>query len=82
MEWKNVEKSYGSNICAFTGKYIIFAIIYDICPDDKNKRYKLKCKLPGIRENLGNFTDIEGAKTKAEEIFEFWLVRAELTRAS
>ena len=82
MEWKNVEKSYGSNIQAFTGKYPIFIVIYDICPDDKNKRYKLKCKLPGIKECVGNFTEVGDAKTRAEEIFKYWLMRAELTRAS
>lgn len=42
------------------------------------KKYKLTCKLPGFKNNIGNFEKPEKAKEKAQEILDRWLDGASL----
>ncbi len=42
------------------------------------KRYKLVCRLPGIKRNLGQYS-VRAAQAKAESILAQWVARAGLT---
>lgn len=74
MEWERFSGQYISGEQAKLGKWTIFQIFYDACTSkDYEEKYKLKCSLPGIKDVIGHFKEVEGAKEKAESVFKYWL---------
>jgi hypothetical protein len=59
------------------GSIELFSVCYDgMRPrgQEENKPYSLTCKLPGIKDRLGHFANIDEAKVYAEKVFTLWLV--------
>lgn len=74
MEWVDDKSMFGSGILGKSGKWVLFNIFYDGCVSrDKEEKYKLKCFLPGIKDNLGHFLKEKEAKEKAEKVLKYWI---------
>jgi len=72
IKWIETEKGFIGRL----GKYKTFIVFYDSSRPigDKNKRaYKMKCRLPGIKDDLGNFISAEEAKKFAERVIDKWM---------
>ena len=79
IKWKAQPQKYANGKDGFVNKYIFFQIVWDGCTakDDPNK-YKLKCFLPGIKANLGNYKSEEEAIAKAKSVLKMWLINTNL----
>jgi len=71
MRWDSIN----GTIKGYQGKWQTFLIYYNgLRPKDSDiPPYKLKCTLPGIKEDLGNFKTERIAKDKAQTIMRYWL---------
>jgi len=76
IEWKQQKNQDGSALNGSIGKYIFFKII----EDPSTNKYKLKCRLTGIKEDLGNFKDETEAKEKVIKLFSFWFMNTNLSK--
>lgn len=83
MTWEIIGKD--DEWVARLGIFKVFSIFWDAvtprsCAFDlgttsreTDKRWKLTCRLPGMKSRLGNFATVEEAKEKAEKVLAFWL---------
>lgn len=74
--WKKETGRFSSGESGFRGKIELFSYFYDASRSKSIAEmppWKLKCNIPGIKADLGNFQDGESCKQKAEAVFEHWL---------
>jgi len=71
--WENEVQRYSHGERGFVGKWVCFYVSWDSSGSgSKDAPYRLICYLPGLKENLGNFSMSE-AKAKAERVLAYWL---------
>lgn len=76
ITWKDSNKDYVNGEYGYVGKINIFHLYYDGCRSKDDPRcYRLKCKLPGIKPDLGGYEEKATAILKAEFALENWLER-------
>ncbi len=73
MRWVEEDKGWWNG---YSGEIKLFYILYH---PDCGKGYMLSCYLPSMPHGLADFYNLEDAKDKAEEVWEEWLEKAELT---
>lgn len=74
MEWKRNTSQYSGGELLFMGKWNVGEIYYDSCRTrDDPLKYAAKCRLPGIKENLGHFETDAEAKVVAEKAVTHWM---------
>lgn len=80
LKWKTVETPYTSRKFGFLGGYGAFTVQWDVMTNKRDAaKYKLRCKLNGIKEDLGNFESEELAMEKAEFVLSLWMDKSGLT---
>ena len=70
--WKDDKAKYSNGEHGFVGKWRVFGVHYDGIVKTE-KREKLTCRLPDIKQDLGNFKTREEAQSKAEDVLKYWL---------
>ena len=83
LKWEDVDTAYVSIYkIAKLGELnrgIIFSIVYDgMSSKEELNRLKLLGNLPGIKRDLGRYSNVIDAMIHAEKIFTYWLNRAHL----
>ena len=73
MEWKIRPQEYSNGKLLYLGKYAVASVDWDACVADKSLRYKVSCRLPGIKDYLGNFATEEEGKSCAEHAVKLWM---------
>jgi|WetSurMetagenome_2_1015567.scaffolds.fasta_scaffold1430860_1 hypothetical protein len=77
IRWEKYDKQYSSGDAGFLGKWKIFTIFWMMMSKtEKDNPYCLNCDLPGIKNNIGHFPDIDSAKEKATKVIDYWLTEA------
>ena len=81
IEWTWDTAPYSNGEYGCLGKYRVFNIYWNAArpQGSTNKNdYKLTCKLPGIKSELGEFETQEKAKAYATRVLQVWLIDAGL----
>lgn len=80
IRWKRKTAAYANGENGYLGKYVVFSLDWDSCRSKGAEilPYILRCSLPGIKPNLGNFSQ-EEAKRWAEEVLGLWVENVGLT---
>lgn len=74
LSWETSTKRYVSGENGKLGKWRCFFVIYDAFTSSKNTmKFNLRCCLPGIKDDLGHFTDSLQAKERAQKIVDYWI---------
>lgn len=80
LKWNTVEMTYTSYKCGNLGEYAAFTIQWDGMSSRRDTaKHKLRCKLNGIKEDLGNFESEGLAMEKAEGVLIMWMNNSGLT---
>ncbi len=73
ITWKTIQFMHSNARWGYVGKWPCFEVVWDsFSKKDAEKPYKLLCRLPGIKDNLGNFSQ-EDAEAKATKILAHWI---------
>ena len=80
ITWKRKSALYSNGINAYLGQFIIGSIDWDSCSNDKNLKYKVTTRLPGLKTTLGNFKTEEEGKAKLAYALDYWLDKTGLTQ--
>ena len=79
MQWEQYSDGYVQGLRAKLGRWEIFRVYYNSCISrTASNKYTLKCKLPGIKDTIGNFETEKRAQDMAEAILKTWLSEAKL----
>lgn len=79
LKWGQSKTRYQKGESGKLGKWLCFEVYYDsMASATASKKYRLTCKLPGFKNNLGNFETTSDAKEKAGEIVKRWIIGANL----
>lgn len=80
LHWSTRNATSGAGKNGWRGEVLLFTVSWDsFSPQDDADKWKLRCKLPGVREVIGNFKTPEEATVRAEYVFSRWLTLAKLT---
>jgi hypothetical protein len=77
LTWESDKIQY-SKYNGKLGKYICFTIFWNSSSLVGDNKWSLSCKLPGIKNSLGDFKEVESAKIKADAALKIWLTGAGL----
>ena len=73
LTWKIKTEKYVNPHIGYIGEWKCFEYFYDsFIRKDSNLIYKLKCFLPGIKDDLGNYETEKQAKEKAQSVCDYW----------
>ncbi len=76
ITWKTQTAEYSNGEDGFVGKWMCFQVNWNSyrskTDDSPSSQYRLLCRLPGVRSNLGAFS-LDGAKVKAQAVLDYWL---------
>ena len=79
LKWKRKEMTYTSYEAGYLGEYVAFITQFDgMSNKHDSKKYKLRCKLNGIKEDLGNFESVKLAMERAESVLSVWMSKSGL----
>lgn len=81
LTWSKFETLYATQDVGALGRWSkIFEIEYDACAGSKHPdgSLVLKCRLPGVKVDLGHFRFIEDAKVLAQSVCDQWILGAGL----
>lgn len=81
MIWVEVDKKYYISEIGKQGKWNLFEVFFDGARSTGTPPYRLKCCLPGIKDDCGHFPSPDEAKQKAEKVLSLWLEGARLIEA-
>jgi hypothetical protein len=78
IRWEKSSAGYCALENGYLGKWKIFTTEYDGTNGSKNPdgTIILRCKLPGIKNDLGNHIGDILAKAKAQKTLDYWLKNA------
>ena len=74
LVWKYRPAKYVGSDVGYLGKWGVFSAFYDGLRSRNDPLcIKLKCMLPGITNDVGNFETVDQAKIQAEAILKYWI---------
>jgi hypothetical protein len=81
IEWTPNKGQFASGESGKRNGVELFSTHYDACRSKGSDvpPWQLTCKLPSIKPILGNFKTKEEANKKAEEVFNYWLTKLNLS---
>lgn len=59
----------------YAGRWLVGSVYYGSAPRSDKENWVAACRLPGIKEVLGKFADVEDAKRKVEQGVRVWFSR-------
>ena len=75
FDWKQFEMGSGSKL--YLGKYHVGSVFYDgFVSRDENLKFKVVCKLPGIKSDLGRYETEEEGKARLIRAVNTWILGA------
>lgn len=81
IEWKEDNKKYYTGYRGMVGKISFFNLYWDASTSNgDNKKWKLACKLPGIKDTLGHFEKKEDGFEMANNALAFFLLKTGLKK--
>lgn len=73
MKWVRNETKFISGDRLFVGKWNVGGIHYNsLRAKNDPKKWKATCRLPGIKQNLGDYESEEEAKTELIKVVDHW----------
>lgn len=78
IEWKKKLVPFESGETGYRNGIWLFDFSWDSLTWDNPNRWKLRTRLPGIRNNLGNFSSPDEAKAYAENVFLLFVEKMKL----
>ena len=80
LRWKTKENPYNRYEAGYLCRYVAFTLRLDGMTNKRDpNKYKLRCKLNGIKDDLGSFESEQLAMEKAEVVLSEWMSRSGLT---
>lgn len=76
INWKRDTRKYSNGYLGYVGKWCCFNLSWDGIGSDRSRTHTLRCMLPGIKDNLGNFDENAG-KEMAASIVSHWFKNIE-----
>lgn len=74
LTYKKQTGIYQNGLDAMLGRWNVGSVFWDgMRSKDDPKTYKVTCRLPGIKDVVGNFEKEEDAKSKLQEVVNFWM---------
>lgn len=75
FEWKSLERTTGSQL--FLGKYHVGTVHWDgFASGVEDKKILVKCKLPGIKPDLGRYKTMDEGKARLIQAVNTWILGA------
>ena len=79
ITWKFVDERYVPKEVGYLGKFAVVSTYWDGgSSKEADKKLKLVCFLPGIKDTIGHFSSKEEAKKKADFVVLYWIEKAQL----
>lgn len=74
MKYEHDKSMCGNGKNCKSGKWTLFNVFYDgSVSKNQEDKYKLRCYLPGLKDNLGHFKTEREAIDKAEIVLKYWI---------
>lgn len=75
LEWKEIEVGSGKKL--YLGKYHVGSVFWDgFTSQTEDRKYKVACKLPGIKPDLGRYKTVDEGKARLIQAVNTWILGA------
>lgn len=75
LEWKDIEMGSGKKL--YLGKYHVGSVFWDgFTSQTEDRKYKVTCKLPGIKPDLGRYKTVDEGKARLVQAVNTWILGA------